>query len=115
MTADEAYDARKCYGAIVARNAHAIIPPRKNSKPWNPTSACAIARNEAVTASRYPGRAIWQRWSGYHHLQNGTADAFEWRCYSPSAIGGSKSAPFLSGSTGTLGGVRRAQPIYVAT
>ncbi|WP_375154074.1 transposase [Ruegeria conchae] len=58
VTADEAYDARKCYGAIVARNAHAIIPPRKNSKSWNPKSAGAIARNEAVTASRYPGRAI---------------------------------------------------------
>ena len=51
---------------IAARNAHAVIPPRKNAKPWKPTSAGAIARNEAVNASRYLGRAIWRRWSGYH-------------------------------------------------
>ena len=30
------------------------------------THADAIARNEAVNASRYLGRAIWRRWSGYH-------------------------------------------------
>ena len=46
--------------------AHAVIPPRKNAKPWKPTSAGAIARNEAVNASRHLGRAIWRRWSGYH-------------------------------------------------
>ena len=66
VTADGAYDTRKCYDAIAIRNANAVIPPRKNAKPWKPTSAGAIARNEAVNASRYLGRAIWLRWSGYH-------------------------------------------------
>lgn len=66
VTADGAYDTRKCHDAIAARGAHAVIPPRKNAKPWEPTSAGAIARNEAVNASRYLGRAIWRRWSGYH-------------------------------------------------
>lgn len=66
VTADGAYDTRKCHDAIAARNAHAVIPPRKNAKSWKPTSAGAIARNEAVNASRYLGRAIWRRWSGYH-------------------------------------------------
>lgn len=66
VTADGAYDTRKCHDAIAARNAHAVIPPRKNAKPWRPTSAGAIARNEAVNASRYLGRALWRRWSGYH-------------------------------------------------
>ena len=61
-----AYDTRKCHDVIAARNAHAVIPPRKNAKPWKPTSAGAIARNEAVNASRYLGRTIWKRWSGYH-------------------------------------------------
>ena len=51
---------------IAARSAHAVIPPRKNAEPWKPSSAGAIARNEAVNASRYLGRASWQRWSGYH-------------------------------------------------
>lgn len=66
VTADGAYDTRKCHDAIAERQSHAVIPPRKNAKPWKPTSAGAIARNEAVNASRYLGRAIWRRWSGYH-------------------------------------------------
>ena len=66
VTADGAYDTRKCHDAIAARGAHAVIPPRKNAKPWKPTSAGAIARNEAVNASRYLGRALWRQWSGYH-------------------------------------------------
>ncbi|MBK0329624.1 IS5 family transposase [Rhodobacteraceae bacterium F11138] len=66
VTADGAYDTRKCHDAIAARNAHAVIPPRKNAKPWKPTSAGAVTRNEAVRASRYLGKALWRRWSGYH-------------------------------------------------
>lgn len=66
VTAHGAYDTRKCHEAIAARNAHAVIPPRKNAKPWKPTSAGAIARNDAVNAQRYLGRTLWRRWSGYH-------------------------------------------------
>ncbi len=66
VTADGAYDTRKCHDAIASRGAHAVIPPRKNAKPWKPTSAGAVARNEAVNTSRYLGRALWRRWSGYH-------------------------------------------------
>ena len=66
VTADGAYDTRKCHDAIAARNAHAVIPPRKNAKPWKPTSAGAVTRNEVVRASRYLGKALWRRWSGYH-------------------------------------------------
>lgn len=66
VTADGAYDTRKCHDAIAERRAHAVIPPRKNAKPWKPTTAGAIARNDAVNASRYLGHAIWRKWSGYH-------------------------------------------------
>jgi hypothetical protein len=66
VTADGAYDTRKCHEAVAARGAHAVIPPRKNLKPWKPTSAGAIARNDAVNAHRYLGRTLWRRWSGYH-------------------------------------------------
>lgn len=66
VTAYGAYDTRKCHDAIAARGADAVIPPRKNAKPWKPTSAGANARNEAVNASRYLGRTLWRRWSGYH-------------------------------------------------
>jgi hypothetical protein len=64
VTADGAYDTRKCHEAIAARDAHAVVPPRKNAKPWKPTSAGAIARNDAVNAQRYLGRTLWRRWSG---------------------------------------------------
>ena len=66
VTADGAYGTGRCQDVIAARNAHAIIPPRKNAEPWKPSSAGAVARNEAVNASRYLGRAIWRRRSGYH-------------------------------------------------
>ena len=66
VIADGAYDTRKCHEAIAARDAHAVVPPRKNAKPWKPTSTGAIARNDAVHAQRYLGRTLWRRWSGYH-------------------------------------------------
>jgi len=52
VTAAGAYDTRNCHEVIAARHADAVIPPRKNAKPWRSTSAGAIARNEAVRASR---------------------------------------------------------------
>lgn len=48
VTADGAYDTHKCHDAIAARNADAIIPPRKNAKLWKPNTPGARARNEAV-------------------------------------------------------------------
>lgn len=66
FTADDAFDTRKCHEAIVARGAAAIIPPRKDAKPWKPDTAGTIARNEALRASKHFGRTIWRRWSGYH-------------------------------------------------
>jgi hypothetical protein len=66
VTADGAYDTRKCHGAMAERGAHAVIPPRKNARPWKTATAGAIARNEALRASKYLGRALWRRWSGYH-------------------------------------------------
>jgi len=70
VTADGAYDTRKCHGAIAGRGADrgadAVIPPRKNAKPWKTVTAGAVARNEALRASKYLGRAIWRNWSGYH-------------------------------------------------
>jgi hypothetical protein len=66
VTADGAFDTRKCHDAIATRGAAAIIPPRKNAKPWKPDTPGAIARNEALRASKRFGRTIWRRWSGYH-------------------------------------------------
>ena len=66
VTADGAYDTRKCHDAIADRGAYAVIPPRKNEKPWKTVTAGAAARNEALRASKYLSRAHWRRWSGYH-------------------------------------------------
>lgn len=66
VTGDGAYDTRKCYDAIVARNANAVIPPRKNAKLWKPDTPGARARNEAVRSSKYLGRALWRQLTGYH-------------------------------------------------
>ncbi|MGA0543631.1 IS5 family transposase [Neotabrizicola sp. VNH66] len=66
VTADGAFDTRKCHDAIAARGAAAIIPPRKNAKPWKPDTPGAVARNEILRTSQRVGRTIWRRWSGYH-------------------------------------------------
>ncbi len=66
VTGDGAYDTRKCHAAIAARNAHAVIPPRKNAKLWRSNTPGARARNEAVRASKYLGRALWRQVTGYH-------------------------------------------------
>tara|TARA_R100001369_G_scaffold50368_1_gene77095 strand:+ start:186 stop:1031 length:846 start_codon:yes stop_codon:yes gene_type:complete len=66
VAADGAYDTRKCHDTIADRGAHAVVPPPKNAKPWKPTTPGALARNEALRASKYLDRAIWRRWSGYH-------------------------------------------------
>lgn len=66
VTADGAYDTRKCHDVIAARDAHAVIPPRKNAKMWKPDTPGARARNEAVRASKYLGRALWRNLTEYH-------------------------------------------------
>jgi Transposase DDE domain len=78
VTADSAYDTRKCHDAIAARNAHAVIPPRKNAKLWKPRlrhagmhcramdTPSAGTRNEAVRSSKYLGRALWRNLTKYH-------------------------------------------------
>jgi hypothetical protein len=66
VTADGAYDTRKCHDAIADRGAHAVIPPRKNAKLWQAVTTGAMARNEALRAAKYLGHALWRRWSGYH-------------------------------------------------
>ena len=66
VTADGACDTRKRHDAIADRGAHAVMPSRKNARPWKPSTTGAIARNEALRASKYLGHALWRKWSGYH-------------------------------------------------
>ena len=66
VTADGAYDTRACHAAIAAREATAVIPTRRNGRPWKETTPGAQARNDILRANRRFGRAIWRNWSGYH-------------------------------------------------
>ncbi|PTR11138.1 DDE family transposase [Cereibacter azotoformans] len=66
VTADGAYDTRRCHSAIIARGGTAIIPIRKNGRLWKENCPAARARNEILRATRYYGRAFWKRWTGYH-------------------------------------------------
>ena len=66
VSADGAYDTRGCHAAIAARSACAVIPARKNARPWLESTPGARARNETVRSTRRLGRTIWRRWSGYH-------------------------------------------------
>jgi hypothetical protein len=66
VTADGAYDTRRCHTAILDRQATPIIPIRKNGRPWKEDCPAACARNETLRATRHYGRAFWKRWTGYH-------------------------------------------------
>ena len=66
VTADGAYDTRKCHSAIVERGGTAIIPIRRNGRAWKEDCPAARARNETLRATQRFGRALWKRLTGYH-------------------------------------------------
>ena len=66
VTADGAYDTRRCHSAVISRGGTAIIPIRKNGRPWKEDCPAARARNETLRATRHYGRAFWKRLTGYH-------------------------------------------------
>uniref|UniRef100_UPI0031D9D07D transposase n=1 Tax=Acinetobacter baumannii TaxID=470 RepID=UPI0031D9D07D len=55
-----------CNSAIADRQAHAVIPPRKNAKPWKDKKMSSLERNELLRTVKRLGRTIWKKWSGYH-------------------------------------------------
>jgi len=63
---DGAYDTKQCRQVIADREAHAVIPPRKNARPWKDTKVHSRERNELLRTVKHLGRIIWKKWSGYH-------------------------------------------------
>jgi len=55
VSGDGACDTKGCDEAIALRPADAIIPTRKNAKPWKKDRAGAAARNEILRATRRLG------------------------------------------------------------
>jgi len=66
VSGDGAYDTKGCHEAIARRGAEAVIPTRRNAKPWKDRRPGAEARNAILNATRRLGRKIWKKWSGYH-------------------------------------------------
>lgn len=66
LTADGACDTRRCHSAVLSRGGTAIIPIRKNGRPWKEDCPTAMARNKTLRARRHYGRAFWKRLTGYH-------------------------------------------------
>lgn len=66
VTTDGAYDTKLSHAVIAERGAIAIIPPRKNARPWKENRPGADVRNDILRAVRRFGRTLWKKWSGYH-------------------------------------------------
>ena len=63
---DGAYDTKCCRQIILDRDAHAVIPPMKNAKPWKDQTLRSMQRNELLKTVKCLGRSLWKKWSGYH-------------------------------------------------
>jgi hypothetical protein len=63
VSGDGAYDTKGCHEAIAQRCAQAIIPTRKNAKPWKDQRPGAKARNAILATTCRLGRKIWKKWT----------------------------------------------------
>ena len=68
VSADGAYDKRRCYDALNRHGARAAIPPRKDAKIWQHanTKGERQVRDENLRRIRKVGRKEWKRESNYH-------------------------------------------------
>ena len=55
---DGVYDTKHCHQVIADRQAHAVIPPRKNAKPWKDTKVHSLERNELLRTVKRLGRTL---------------------------------------------------------
>jgi IS5 family transposase len=80
VSADGAYDKRRCYEALEECGAKAVIPPRRDAKIWQHGN-CAGApwqRDENLRAIRQQGRRRWKQESGSH--RRSLAETAFFRC-----------------------------------
>jgi hypothetical protein len=81
VSADGAYDQRKCYDAFNKHRAKAAIPPRKGAKIWQHanTKAERHARDENLRRIRKVGRKEWKRESNYHRRSLAETQVFRFK------------------------------------
>jgi hypothetical protein len=68
VSADGAYDKRRCYEALEQCGAKAVIPPRRDAKIWQHGNCVAppLQRDQNLRAIRQQGRRRWKQEVGYH-------------------------------------------------
>ena len=68
VSADGAYDQRKCYNTLNKHGAKAAIPPRKGARIWQHGNSKAERHNrdENLRRIRKVGRKKWKEESNYH-------------------------------------------------
>ncbi len=81
VSADGAYDKRKCYAAITEHRARAAIPPRKGARIWQHgnTKAERHLRDENLRRVRQVGRVEWKRESDYHRRSLAETTVFRYK------------------------------------
>jgi IS5 family transposase len=81
VSADGAYDQRKCYETLNKHGAKAAIPPRKGAKIWRHanTKASRHARDENLRRIRKIGRKEWKRESNYHRRSLAETQVFRFK------------------------------------
>ena len=81
VSADGAYDKRKCYDILNEHGAKAAIPPRKGAKIWQRanTKAERHARDENLRRIRKVGRKEWKLESNYHRRSLAETQVFRFK------------------------------------
>jgi hypothetical protein len=54
------------FSVTILTSTGSVLSDIQHARLWTPTTAGAIARNDAVRCSKYLGRALWRKLSGYH-------------------------------------------------
>lgn len=81
VSADGAYDQRKCYDTLNKQGAKAAIPPRKGAKIWRHANSKAErhVRDENLRRIRKVGRKEWKRESNYHRRSLAETQVFRFK------------------------------------
>src|SRR5215510_10268074 len=81
VSADGAYDQRKCYDTLNKHGAKAAIPPRKGAKIWQHanTKAERHARDKNLRRIRKVGRKGWKKDSNYHRRSLAETQVFHFK------------------------------------
>src|SRR5215813_3413934 len=81
VSADGAYDQRKCYDTLNRHRAKAAIPPRKGAKIWSHANSKAERhiRDENLRRVRKIGRKEWKKESHYHRRSLAETQVFRFK------------------------------------